>query len=218
MSLKRPLNARILLLAALGLFLAMALASMVLYPGGTAREPLADGHRFFENYFCDLTHSPSLNGKANQLGAWLGSGAIAAFGVALFAFCSVSGAVANAFTRTMLIVSGAFSAVGLFGIAFLSSDQFGNVHALAVALALVPGFFSAIFAIVSNVTGRFRLLAFAGSVTLLLAIADAGYYLQFLKTGGQANAMLPLLQKIAAATFVFWMMLTAFVKPREVPS
>jgi hypothetical protein len=214
MTLKRLLNARTLLLAMLVLFLVLVGASMVLYPGGTAREPLCDGHRFLENYFCDLTHSPALNGKRNPFGAALGSAAFVAFGMALTGFCAVSGEIAGAFTRTMLSVSGAFSALGLFGVALFSSDQFGNVHALAVALALVPGFFAAIFALVSNVTSRFRLLAALGTLTLLLALADVGYYVHFLKTGGQANAMLPLLQKLAAAAFALWMALTALVKPR----
>src|SRR4051812_43701655 len=60
--------------------------SMALYPGGTWLDRSASGHRFFGNFFCDLTQRVSLSGVANPVGALCAQVGMLCFAVALGIF------------------------------------------------------------------------------------------------------------------------------------
>jgi hypothetical protein len=57
-------------LATLALFVVLEGAAMILYPGGTCWDPAAHGHRFWENFLCDLEWSVARNGMPNPTGSF----------------------------------------------------------------------------------------------------------------------------------------------------
>src|SRR3954463_10483256 len=46
--------------------LALFVTAMLLYPGGTAHDPLTRGYAFFRNFGSDLGRTVALNGRSNR--------------------------------------------------------------------------------------------------------------------------------------------------------
>src|ERR1019366_7112935 len=64
------------ILCGVAAFAALETAAMALYPGGTWWNPAARGHRFWQNYLCDLEWRVALNGQTNHWGSRLAQAAM----------------------------------------------------------------------------------------------------------------------------------------------
>src|SRR5690242_7027467 len=57
------------ILAMVAVAVALLVAAMVSYPGGTWMDPNSHGHDFIRNFLCDLAMPVALNGMPNPVGA-----------------------------------------------------------------------------------------------------------------------------------------------------
>ncbi|HEY3668992.1 MAG TPA: hypothetical protein VGL19_23505, partial [Polyangiaceae bacterium] len=76
-------TAALVMLLGIAAFLGLTASAMVLYPGGNWLDRSARGHRFWANFFCDLTQPVSLSGVPNSLGARLAQLGMLCFALAL---------------------------------------------------------------------------------------------------------------------------------------
>ena len=116
-----------LVLVGCGLFVALTLAAMLVYPGGTMKDHSTHGYRFFENVFSDLGRTQARNGEANPLSMVLFVIGLSAVGLGMVLFFI---AYMQFFNETWLLrgLSWLGSAVGIssaacfIGIAWAPSD------------------------------------------------------------------------------------------------
>jgi hypothetical protein len=187
-------------------FLGFMAAAMALYPGGNWLDRSALGHRFFANFFCDLTQPISLSGVNNPVGSRLAQLGMLFFAVALaglfwlvpyhFAFGSRVGRWVRALGECAVLC---FIAVPL-----TPSERFGNVHA---TLALVSGSFgvaSALAAVCALWSSNRRALAVLGALTLALGAFDGALFTYHLGDASPPPLIVPAAQKVAALSLVIW--------------
>jgi hypothetical protein len=207
---------------ALLVYVALVAAAMALYPGGTYFDPQARGHRFFENFLCDLTRETAHDGERNP-GAPLARLSMVVFGVAAAAFTRLLGdrmpshpARAKAIARLGLV-----SLVGTAMVALASERDLGTLrHTVVLLVAGVPGLVAVGMGLVGCARerrcvdpGGQRLVLGGGVVALLAATANAALYTAVLAGAGELRA-LPVVQKIALVCVLGWMAFTAAVAPR----
>jgi hypothetical protein len=115
--------------------------AMLLYPGGTARNPSARGYSFFQNSLSDLGSTVAWDGQANSRGAAFfvagaillalsGSGCL----VALIRVYS-SSRIASRFARTAG-AAGLLTCAGLIGAALTPVDRSPALHGQFTLLAI----------------------------------------------------------------------------------
>ena len=114
---------------------------MHLYPGGTWWDRAAVGHRFWENYVCDLEWEVALGGSPNHLGARVARAAVLVLVAGFVPFWLALPALFPGRRRTGSAVRalGLASVAGLFAVAWMPSDRAGALHGAAVITAAVPG-------------------------------------------------------------------------------
>jgi hypothetical protein len=178
-------------------FVALIGRAMSDYPGGTWEEPKAQGHSQVRNFLCDLTRPIALNGVPNASGARSAELGLLAYAVALIPFFLILPSVFPDRRRTGVLaaVCGVLAGIGGVAIVLVPSHQYGPLlHGVAVLLTAIPGLTAAFAATLGVFTTRtaVRPIRAAALATLLLTAA----------------AVVPVLEKLALACSVGWMLLT----------
>ena len=196
------------MLVAAAAFVLLTGVAMARYPGGTFLDRTTVGHRFFENFFCDLFHAHGLDGRPNP-GAALAQAGMLAILVGLFAhFMVVARVVRSRGLAWSVRVLGTVCALAAIAVPLTPSDRFPRVHSMFVLLAAVPGILAASASSVGLLLGRATLAGGLGVALCLVASADAALLLDQMRTHGPTPFALPALQKIAAIVLLGWMAAT----------
>ena len=188
-------------------FLGLIAAAMALYPGGNWLDRSAAGHRFFANFFCDLTQPISLSGVTNPVGSRLAQLAMLFFAAALaglFWLVPHHFALQPRLGRWVRAL-GECAVLSFIAVPLTPSERFGNVHA---ALALVSGSFgiaSASLAVGALWASQRRMLALLGALTLALGACDGALFAYHLGDAAPPPLLVPAGQKVAALSLVLWM-------------
>jgi hypothetical protein len=193
-------------------FLALTAAAMALYPGGNWLDRSAAGHRFFANFFCDLTQPISLSGVTNSLGSRLAQLGMLFFAVALAALFWLMPELFAVRSRAGRWVRalGECAVLCFIAVPLTPSERFGNIHA---GLALVSGSFgiaSAVTAAWALWASKRRALALLGALTLALAALDGVLFVYHLGDAAPPPLLVPAGQKVAALSLVLWMGVVAW--------
>ena len=151
--------------------------AMLLYPGGTLRDPSTIGYRFFQNFLSDLGNTVTFSGQPNHASAILvlaicAMVAPAVLGCALaFVRLYSSSPIGHQIARTAAILA-AISCVGMAGVALSPGNLSLTRHLGFSLLTLGPWpVASFLFAIVTARDDRFRRGVPVAWLALSLAIA-----------------------------------------------
>jgi hypothetical protein len=200
-------------------FIALESTAMALYPGGTWWDANASGHRFWENFLCDLERRVALNGQPNPLGGRLAVAALLVLDGALGAFWLRVADILR--TRPGLAravrISGLASVFGTVGVILMSSERFGVLHGLAVNLAGFPGLAAAALAVVGLARSepRPRIAAAAGAAVFVFALIDLVSYSWSLLSRTDGTPMVAAAEKLALGALLSWMVVVAGKGRRE---
>lgn len=184
-------------------FVALETGAMALYPGGTWWDRAAVGHRFWENFLCDLEWQVALGGRMNP-GAELAEGAMLLLVAAIAAYW----ALAPHWPRAVRAL-GWTSVGGMVAVAILPSERYGALHGLAVMAAGGPGLAAALLTTHAQRRCAWRATWPLGAALLVVATLDLGLYVHTYATGGPGTKLVPALQKIALALLLAWLVVGA---------
>lgn len=203
------LTARFTWVALLTFVVAMALAAAV-YPGGswTARE--TEGFSLLRNFWCDLLRSRSINGSDNGAGKVLASVAFTALGVGLWPYWWLAASVLPGVRRAAVARMGMLSAASLAAMALLPSDDYPVLHGVVALAGGVLGMVSGAVCVATWLPGepRSSLRRASGACALGLASLNAALYVHVAFGRGDETIAQPLVQKLATAALLAWMLST----------
>lgn len=187
---------------------------MAIYPGGTWWDAAARGHRFWQNFLCDLEWRVALDGTPNPVGSVLAQAAmlILVAGFVPFWWEAPARGLAPAGTRAVKVL-GASGVAGMIAVALMPSDRFGILHGAAVLSAAVPSVAATALAAVGEWRAGRRVAAGIGAALLGVTAIDLALYAHTMGSGSPGPLALPALQKIALALLLTWMTVVA-VRPR----
>jgi len=198
----------------LGFFSLFAAAALV-YPGGTWLDRKTRGHRFFANYFCDLTQPVSLSGVNNPLGSRLAQLAMLCFAAALLAFFWL---VPRHFSRPSraqpwLRALGGGAVLSYLVVPFTPSQVFGAVHAWLSLFSGALGLTAALFVVwgLLRSHGAARALGVLGALSLAAGSFHAALFVHYLHESEPAPLIVPAAQKVAASFLCCWMLGVAWL-------
>jgi hypothetical protein len=219
----RAISARLNSVAIVGLVAAfggLEAAAMHLYPGGTWWDAAARGHRFWENFLCDLEWRVALNGEPNPVGSALAKTAMLLLLVALVPFWLAVPRVfpgASAGARAAVTTPGLVSAAATVAVVLMPSDRFGALHGAMVIVAGVPGLVAAALAVrgLALREPRPRVAAGLGGAMLAAAFVDFALYVSHFAAHTNGTPLGPALQKVALLLLLAWMVTVAV---RSAPS
>jgi hypothetical membrane protein len=114
---------------------------MLVYPGGTVRDPLASGYSFFRNFLSDLGRKVAFGGRPNNLAAHLSLAGFAIMASALVGcVLRVVGLCSSSRRQRHLVRAaaalGGLAGVCLFGVALAPADRFPAPHLQLASVAL----------------------------------------------------------------------------------
>jgi len=204
-SLKRPLVVALWsLLSAFGLLVALAMRA---YPGGNWSERTAAGHRFWENYWCDLLGNPTVGGGANPSGSLLAALGMFCFGLGLLCHWWLLATLLPYRPRRWVRALGTLATLGFLVVVALPSSSFPVLHGAAVLCAGPLGIAAAIIAAVVQARDRAqRPLSWLAFAVLLASATNLVFYAHAYATSTPAWHALPAVQKVATALLVSWML------------
>lgn len=199
-------------------FVAIFAAAAAAYPGGTHFDHASSGHDFWLNTMCDVTRSIALDGRPNALGSTLASVAMIALAAGLgvtFALLP-SLFVARARAAAAVRALGAIGSLGAVAVVLLPSDRFGALHGIAIVCAGIPGLAASLIALVAVRRERrsARAVLATGCLALLVAAVDFALYVAELLSGGGSQVAVSVLERIATALVLAWMLAVAHESQR----
>ena len=211
------------MLPPLFVFGALIARAMLAYPGGTWEERQSTGHSQVRNFLCDLTRPVALNGVANDSGSRSAELGLLAYALALIPFFLIMPAVFPDRRRTgrVAAIAGVLAGIGGVGIVMVPSYRFGAMlHGVAVLLTAIPGLTAAVSATLGVFTTRnsIRPIRAAALATLVVTAAAVVMFAIQLARGVETTPGLPVLEKLALACSIGWMLLTVaamFAPPPE---
>lgn len=203
------LSVRFTLLSLLTFVVAMALAA-ALYPGGSWTSRDAEGFSLARNFWCDLLRSRAINGADNGAGKLLASVAFTALGVGLWPFWWLAAAVLPGERRAAVARMGMLSAASLAAMALLPSDDYPLLHGLVALGGGLLGVASAAVCAATSLPGETSWSArrVSGGLALALACLNAALYVYVAYAGGDETIAQPIVQKLATAALLTWMLTT----------
>jgi len=196
-------------------FLSLFAASAWLYPGGNWLDRAAVGHRFFANYFCDLTQPVSLSGVKNPVGSRLAQLAMLCFALSLSGFFWLvprffAGTVR---LRTWTRALGECAVLSYIAVPFTPSERFGDVHAWLSLFSGALGLAAALCAVwgLLRSARTARLLGLLGALSLIAGTLHAALFVRYLHASEPAPVIVPAAQKVAATLLSGWMLSVAWL-------
>lgn len=151
----------------------LILIAMLVYPGGTGRDPTARGYSFFRNSLSDLGSTVAHSGESNHLGAGL---FFASLGLLTIAIGRCLVALIRLYSRAPVPrylvraagIGGMFGCLALAGVAFTPHDKSPELHGQFTLVAYLAFVIAAIFSgLAAARDGRFS----RGAVTAWLVLA-----------------------------------------------
>jgi molybdopterin-guanine dinucleotide biosynthesis protein A len=195
--------------AFIGLFYGAARA----YPGGTHFDHTSVGHDLWRNTLCDVTRTTALDGRPNGTGCTLARIAMIVLAGGLGIFFALIPRLFRARARTGMLVRalGSLAAVGAVAVVLLPSDRFGAMHGVAVVSAGIPGLAAALLSLhaVLRERAHARAVVVLGSLALGVATVDFALYVSELLSGGASQLAVSVLERIATALLLAWMLAVA---------
>jgi len=164
-----------------------------LYPGGSEKFPDKAGFDWVHNYWCDLLPSLAINGDANPAEIFGISAMILLCGVvAVFFFLFAD---AYPFSKTWRLIIKVCGVASMFCGALIFTSLHNTMIGVASLLAIPPiiGVFKGLIKERSTLHLSMGILVF-----VLLAMCNITYYL------GVLEGSLPLIQKVAMAVTLLW--------------
>jgi len=196
-------------------FLGLFAAAAVLYPGGNWLDRAARGHRFFANYFCDLTQPVSLSGVKNPVGSRLAQLAMVCFAAALSGFFWLVPRYFEPNTRVAAWVRGLgeCAVFSYLAVPFTPSERFGAVHAQLSLLSGALGLSAALCAVWALCRSHrvARALGVLGALSLAAGALHAALFVHYLQASKPAPLLVPAAQKVAALLLSGWMLCVAWL-------
>jgi len=196
-------------------FLALFAASVAVYPGGNWLDRAAHGHRFFANYFCDLTQPVSLSGVNNPIGSRIAQLAMLFFAVALAGFFWLMPRYFGPKPRAVAWVRwlGEGAVFTYLAVPFTPSELFGAVHAWLSLLAGALGLSAAVCAVWALCRSHrvARVLGVLGALSLAAGLLHALLFFHYLHGSEPAPLIVPAAQKVAALLLSGWMLAVAWL-------
>jgi hypothetical protein len=208
-------SAAALLFLCIIVFVALSVAAMALYPGGTWWDPTTRGVRFWQNFLCDLEWNPALNGEPNPVGSRLAQAAMLFLVAGFVPFWWIAPRLfpARRALGAAVRVLGLTAVAGMVAVALMPSDRCGALHGVAVVFAGVPGLSAAILAaagmLLPDAAKPARIAGLLGAAMLLFALLDFALYVRTMTHGGPGPLLLPAAQKLALLLLLAWMSLVA---------
>jgi hypothetical membrane protein len=136
--------------------------AMLLYPGGTRRDPLTVGYRFFQNFLSDLGNTVTFSGQSNRVSSIL---ALTVCGLVLPAVLGCTLAFVRLYSSSRngrriaraAAILAVISCIGMAGVAMSPGNLSLTRHVRFSLLTLVPWpVASLLFAIATARNDRFR--------------------------------------------------------------
>ena len=196
-------------------FVALTLAAMWRYPGGTWWDRRTRGYSLWQNFLCDLFHRRALNGRDNATSATLATAGALSMLVAMCAFFVLVARTApsSRAARVARTVGVASCALGV-AIPLTPSDRHRAAH-LAVMLGIsVPALVSLGAAAWVTMRGRSRVAAGFAALTAVCATLDALAYALATQTRVLDLALAPV-QRLAMLSMLGWISAVLATSPRD---
>lgn len=187
-------------------FAMLTVMAMLLYPGGTFRDPSTQHYLFLRNFLSDLGMPTSWGGHANRLGALLFvsgeilfASALIAFSVALISLCSSSSGQRR--WARAAAVAGVAAGVGFIGAALTPADRFLQLHVQSALLAFGGVFVAALF--LSVILARDHKFSRSAAVVCIGMTLLLGGYMAVIEWGPRLDTEIGLFVQVAAQKAVF---------------
>jgi hypothetical protein len=198
-----------LVVACLLLFILSSAMAMLAYPGGTWWEPARRSHSFWDNFFCDLLHNPSLNHQSNTIGSRLAAGAMLVFIAGLSVFWSMTDVWLCCRRRLARLVArlGVLGTPLLAAVPLLPSHQFPKLHTVAVVVGSLPALLALILFAVGYLSEphSHAFLRYLTAGFALLFVLCLGLYTQNAVCGGPSLRIVPTLERLTSIGALLWM-------------
>ena len=194
-------------------FWALELPAMALYPGGTWWDAHARGHRFWQNFLCDLEWRVALDGAPNPLGSRLATAAMLVLVASFAPLWLALPALFPAYPRLgrAVVALGLPSAGLTVATVFMPSERFGAWHGVMVVAASLPGLGAAGLSLVALAIAepRPRFAAALGAAFWAAALADLALYVHHLAAHVEGTPLIVVVEKVALFLLVAWMLTVA---------
>jgi len=202
-----PVRSRVSI-AFLLLFSALMAGAILAYPGGSFLSQTSTSFGL-ENFWCDLFRQPAHNGAPNRASALLATSAFAAMAVALLTFWLEIARVLPPGRGKLVRVFGPISAVCTAFVALIPSDRFPRLHAPFVLTAGALGFLAGCVCCAWAIRrlSSERAFGVASAWLILLALANMVLYGAVVYGSAADSVALPVIQKLATAALLIWMVL-----------
>jgi hypothetical protein len=199
-----------LALVLLALFVALLVAAMFVYPGGSWVDPQADGFRPGVNYWCDLMRTVAPDGRPNAAAATLAQGAFAALALSLAAFWPAAASLATPRLARWGLRCGLLASAGVALVALTPYDTQREWHAVSTLGAGGTGVAAAVLLVAGSLrAGPLARWRHAWSAALLAASAANIVVYTDCVLRQRESAALPVIQLAATVFLVLWMASTA---------
>lgn len=193
--------------ALLVVFVTLLGAAVLVYPGGSTLDPGAESFAFWTNYWCDLLDRHAPDGASNASAALLVRLAFAALAGCLLAFWPAIAPLLRVRRLVRWMVGcGTVSAVGMAALAVIGYEADGIVHTALLFCAGPLGLAAAAFGVIGscNTWPGAGVRNAAATALLVTGFANTVVYAWVVVNKVQVSALLPVIQKLAAISFVVW--------------
>ena len=186
---------------------------MALYPGGTWWDAHARGHRFWQNFLCDLEWRVALNGEPNPTGSRLATAAMLALVASFVPLWLVLPALFPRYLRVgrAVVALGLVSAGLTVATVLMPSERFGAVHGVMVVAASLPGLGASGLSLAALALDepRPRVAAILCAAFWSAALVDLALYVHHLTAHVEGTPLIVVIEKVALVLLVAWMVTVA---------
>jgi len=206
-------TASVAIFAGVAGFWALELPAMAFYPGGTWWDARARGHRFWQNFLCDLEWRVALDGEPNPTGSRLATAAMLVLVLSFVPLWLVLPALFPKYRRVgrAVVALGLASALLTVATVLMPSERFGPLHGVMVIAASLPGLGAAGLSLGALALDepRPRVAAGLGAAFWASALADLALYVHHLAAHVEGTALVVVIEKVALFLLVAWMLTVA---------